>query len=143
MGSRKHPNLRYVGCHLGSLEWSVDALAMTLDRFPNMSVDMAARISHFKVQNYDKVRAFIIKYQDRLLYGTDIAIHDTDESAGSLKKAEEILNRVWLNDWKYFTSDELFVQEEKVRECRGLNLPEEVLEKIYFKNAIRMYPGIE
>ncbi len=139
----KHPNLRYVGCHLGSQEWNVEELAKTLDKFPNMSVDMAARIIHFKVQDRDKVRAFIIKYQDRLLYGTDILILDRDKSTGSMEKAEDILNRIWLSDWEYFTSGKIFLQKEKVKVYRGLNLPEAVLQKIYFKNAIRMYPGFD
>lgn len=68
----KHPDLRFVGCHLGSMEFDVDEQAKRLDKYPNFSLDMAARICHFKVQDRDKVREFIIKYQDRLLYATDI-----------------------------------------------------------------------
>lgn len=45
-----HPHLKFIGAHLGSLEWSVDELAKRLDKFPNMAVDMAARISHFQYQ---------------------------------------------------------------------------------------------
>ena len=60
---KKHPNLRFVGAHLGSLEWNVDELAKRLDKFPNMAVDMAARISHLQFQsakNWQKVHDFII-----------------------------------------------------------------------------------
>src|SRR5690606_24107168 len=59
----KHPRLRFVGAHLGSVEWSVDELARTLDKFPNMAVDMAERISHFEQQaqvDNEKVRNFFI-----------------------------------------------------------------------------------
>ena len=59
---------------MGSLEWSVEELAKRLDSFPLMSVDLVERICHFQyqsVQNWEKVHDFIIKYQDRLLYGTD------------------------------------------------------------------------
>ena len=66
----KHPDLIFVGCHLGSLEWNVDELAKRLDKFPNMAVDMAARICHLQYQSAKdrkKVRDFCIKYQDRLL----------------------------------------------------------------------------
>ena len=66
----KHPDLIFIGCHLGSLEWNVDELAKRFDRFPNMAVDMAARICHLQYQSArdrDKVRDFIIKYQDRLI----------------------------------------------------------------------------
>lgn len=139
---KKHPHLRYVGCHLGSLEWNVDELAKTLDEFPNMAVDMAARIVHFKVQDRDKVRNFIIRYQDRLLYGTDIGIKDQDTGNTSLEKARDILNNVWKKDWEYFTSDHQMTQHDKVKQYQGLKLPTAVLEKIYYKNALRMYPGL-
>jgi predicted TIM-barrel fold metal-dependent hydrolase len=138
----KHPGLRYVGCHLGSLEWDVDELARTLDRFPNMSVDMAARIAHFKVQDREKVRNFIIKYQDRLLYATDVAIKDSGSSTSSSEKAEQILRNTWMKDWEYFTTDRMFTQNDKVKEYLGLKLPVPVLRKIYYENAIRMYPEI-
>ena len=68
----KHPGLRVVGCHLGSLEFDVDELAKRFDKFPNFGADLAARICHFQVQDREKVRNFCIKYQDRLLYGTDL-----------------------------------------------------------------------
>ncbi|MGW8316658.1 MAG: amidohydrolase family protein [Bacteroidales bacterium] len=84
----KHPGLKYVGCHLGSQEWDVDFLARSLDQFPNMSVDMAARIPHFKIQDRDKVREFIIKYQDRLLYGTDIGIRGKGDPGWSADQAQ-------------------------------------------------------
>lgn len=138
----KHPGLKYVGCHLGSLEWNVDELARTLDRFPNMSVDMAARISHFKVQDRDKVRNFIIKYQDRLLYATDDGIRDRDLKGPSIEKAQSILDNSWMSDWEYFTTDQIFTQNDKVREYQGLDLPKSVLEKIYSENAVRMYPEL-
>jgi len=76
----KHPDLVFIGAHLGSLEWSVDELAKRLDKFPNMTVDMAERIAHFQYQainNWQKVHDFIIKYQDRLLYATDIIVDGT------------------------------------------------------------------
>lgn len=107
-----------------------------------MSVDMAARIVHFKVQDRDKVREFILEYQDRLLYGTDISIKERNTSIGSMERAEDLLQGVWLDDWEYFTSDKILTQDDKLKEYRSLNLPEKVLEKIYFTNASRMYPGI-
>ncbi len=46
----KHPDLQFIGAHLGSLEWSIDELSKRLDKFPNMAVDTAARISHLQYQ---------------------------------------------------------------------------------------------
>lgn len=138
----KHPNLRYVGCHLGSMEWDVDEQAKWLDKFPNCALDMAARIVHFKVQDREKVRDFIIKYQDQLLYGTDIGI-SYDEN--SIRKREAIINNslnIWQEDWEYFSTDNKMTQNDKVKEYQGLDLPGKVLKKIYFENAVRMYPGL-
>jgi predicted TIM-barrel fold metal-dependent hydrolase len=135
----KHPGLRYVGCHLGSQEWDVDELARSLDLFPNMSVDMAARIVHFKVQDREKVRNFIITYQDRLLYGTDSAIPESRNKGTSREKAEEILHNTWLGDWEYFSTDHMLSQSDGVYDVQGLKLPKLVLRKVYFDNAMRMY----
>jgi predicted TIM-barrel fold metal-dependent hydrolase len=135
----KHPGLKYVGCHLGSQEWDVDVLAKSLDQFPHMSVDMAARIPHFKVQDREKVRKFIIRYQDRLLYGTDMSIHGDGSPGWSEERARSILEQTWMKDWEYFTTDVMFTQDDKVREYQGLKLPTPVLKKIYYKNARRMY----
>jgi predicted TIM-barrel fold metal-dependent hydrolase len=73
-----HPQLRFVGAHLGSLEYDTDRIAAFLDKYPNANVDMAARMSQVQyqsVRDYDKVRNFFIKYQDRLLYGTDLTLN--------------------------------------------------------------------
>ncbi len=138
----KHPNLRYVGCHLGSMEWSVDEQAKWLDKFPNYGLDMAERIVHFKVQDRDKVRNFIIKYQDQLLYGTDIGIKDKNLSGTSTERIQEVLQNIWLSDWEYFTTDHIMTQDDKVKEYQGLKLPENVLKKIYYENAMRVLPGL-
>lgn len=140
---KKHPNLRYVGCHLGSMEWNVDEMAEWLDKFPNYGLDMAARIVHFKVQDREKVRNFIIKYQDQLLYGTDIGIKDNGGSEGTDKRAQSLIDGVWKEDWAYFTTDKMLTQNDKVKEYQGLKLPESVLKKIYHDNAMTMFPGLE
>ena len=138
----KHPDLRFVGCHLGSLEFDVDEQAERLDKYPNFSLDMAARISHFKVQDRDKVREFIIKYQDRLLYGTDFVLRSPHAEGSSIVDLQREIDNVYLNDWEYFTSDEIFTQDDKVKEYQGLDLSGKVLGKIYYGNAVRMYPGL-
>ena len=57
----KHPTLRVVGCHLGSMEEDVDDIARRLDRFPNFAVDTAARVAHLMRQPREKVRDFLIR----------------------------------------------------------------------------------
>jgi len=125
----KHPKLRFVGAHLGSLEWDVDELAKRLDAFPNMAVDMAARICHFEIQDSEKVRRFIIKYQDRLLYATDLSV---EEGISDFSKIIE----TWKNDWLYFTGEGEMTSPSVPKPFKGLALPKSVLKKIYYQNAV-------
>ncbi|MEJ7766996.1 MAG: amidohydrolase family protein [Chitinophagaceae bacterium] len=144
----KHPGLTFVGAHLGSLEWSVDELAKRLDKFPNMAVDMAERISHLQYQaltNWQKVHDFMIKYQDRLLYGTDLRINAMDIVNKNLKGPAAIkihAHEVWLRHWKFFTTDEKMIVPKVEGEFKGLKLPSAVVDKIYYKNAEKWIPGI-
>jgi hypothetical protein len=82
----ENPKLRVVGAHLGSMESDVDQMAQRFDRYPNFAVDMAARIPYFMLQPRDKVRAFLIKYQDRLLYGTDLSVMPEDATENLLEQ---------------------------------------------------------
>jgi len=131
----KHPDLTFVGAHLGSLEWSVDELAKRLDKFPNMAVDMAERIPHLQhqsIKEWQRVRDFFIKYQDRLLYGTDLIVDGKRTPEEMKKHAYDIRIRIW----KYFVTDEKMTAPELLKgEFRGLKLPRNVIDKIYRKNA--------
>jgi predicted TIM-barrel fold metal-dependent hydrolase len=140
---RKHPNLRFMGAHLGSLEWSVDELAKHFDMFPNMSVDMAARMCHIEKQaqaDRQKVVDFFIKYQDRIIYGTDEGDYEGAD-ADPVKLQEKVL-AVWKRDWKFLTTDETMTSWEVDGNFKGLKLPKEVIEKIYHKNATKWFSGI-
>ena len=130
--------MKFIGCHLGSLEYDVDELAKRLDKYPSMAVDMAARISHLQYQSVtdrEKIRNFCIKYQDRLMYGTDLE----DSRSESREELGKTLHGVWLADWKFFTDDEEMTSDQFDGKYRGLKLPKEVVDKIYSKNAIDWY----
>lgn len=138
---QKHPGLRFDGAHLGSLEWSVDELAKHLDQFPNLAVDMAERISHLQYQtlkDHQKVYDFFVKYQDRILYATDMVIDDSISTEKVLNNAHDI----WTNHWKFFTSDQTMAAPEVDGKFKALHLPKEVVDKIYRKNAEKWFPGI-
>ena len=139
----KHPNMRFMGAHLGSLEWSIDELARHFDKFPNMTVDMAARICHIEKQSqadWQKVHDFFVKYQDRIIYGTDEG--DWLGADPDPDKLKEKVFTVWERDWKFLTTDESMTSWEVDGEFKGLKLPKEVIEKIYYKNALKWFPGI-
>lgn len=129
-----NPNLRVVGAHLGSMESNLDELAKHLDRYPNFAVDIAARMPYFEMYPRDRMIAFITKYQDRLIYGTDNGF-----SGGSSQTITH-LESVYANDWRYFaTSDTL---SYKGKTLQGLALPDAILRKIYHDNAVKWFPGI-
>jgi hypothetical protein len=138
----KHPNLRFVGAHLGSLEWDTDELAKRLDKYPNMAVDLAERISHFQYQavtDWQKVHDFLIKYQDRLIYATDEGVNGTVQSDSLNQKAHEN----WLRHWKFFTSGEKMKVPKVEKEFNGMELPKSVVDKIYSGNFKKWFPGFK
>jgi len=132
----KHPRLRVVGCHLGSMEEDVDDIARRLDRYPNFAVDTAARVVHLMRQPRKKVRAFLMRYPDRVLYGTDLGMMPGEDGAKVARKLEERYAR----DWAYFATAETI--EDEGRTITGLAVPESVLRKLFRENALRWVPGI-
>jgi predicted TIM-barrel fold metal-dependent hydrolase len=134
-----HPKMRAVGVHLASLEWDVDELAKFLERFPKASVDLSARIAHLQHQaiaNRSKVRDFMIRYQDRILYGTDLASSSGQPDADFATDA----HKAWVSDWAFLTSDRQLTSPELAKPFQGLALPRAVVDKIYAKNARREFP---
>ncbi len=135
---QQHPRLKFCTAHLASLEWSVDELASFLDRFPTAVAETAARVADLQYQSsreHAKVRDFLIKYQDRILYATDLGVG----TSATPENAIENVRRRWLSDWKYFaTSDEVAVAQLR-DPVRGLQLPKAVVEKIYRSNAERFF----
>jgi predicted TIM-barrel fold metal-dependent hydrolase len=136
----RHPNLRMVGAHLGSLEWDVDSLARRLELYPNFAVDMSGRIRNLQAQDRDKVREFFIKYQDRVMYATDI-IASTGPGT-DLDKVLERMEKTYLADYRYFATDEQISVSKVGSPINGLALPAEVLVKVFRENARKWYPGI-
>lgn len=136
----KNREVTFVAVHLASLEWSVERIASFLDQFPNASVDLAERISHLQAQSIndrEKVRDFIIKYQDRILYGTDFSESDKSDPEALRKNMQE----VWMHDWKYFNTDQTMSVPQLDASFEGLKLPKGVVDKIYYHNATKIFPN--
>ena len=134
----KNVDITFIGAHLASLEWSVAEISKFLDKFPNASVDLAERLSHLQNQSltdYEIVRDFFIKYQDRILYGTDFQQLE-DSNPEELKK---IMNERWLLDWKYLITGEEMTVPELDAPIIGLYLEKSVIDKIYRLNAERIF----
>ncbi len=133
----RHPKLRVVGAHLGSMEDDVDQIARRFERYPNFVVDTAARVPDLMIQPREKVRAFLTRYQDRVLYATDLVLMPTDNPDQAIARWEE----EYLRDWKYFATDGTVVYQN--RQIKGLALPEAVLVKLYRLNAEKWVPGLK
>ena len=134
----RNPRLHFMGAHMASLEWSITELARFLDRYPLAVVDLAARMGQVQYQSnrdHAAVRAFFIRYQDRLLYGTDLT-QDASTESGAMRK--EAHGR-WLSDWIYFSTEQTQSVAELDAPVPGLGLPRGVIDKLYHRNAERMF----
>ena len=136
---RAHPALQFDAVHLASLEWDVDKVADFLERFPNARVDTAARLVHLEyqaVQDPDKVRAFLIRYQDRILYGSDEAWGPEESDPA----APAALHATWLADWRFLATADVMTSEDFEGQFHGMHLPRAVVDKIYRRNARALFP---
>ncbi|WP_236139408.1 amidohydrolase family protein [Mongoliitalea daihaiensis] len=134
----KHPSLIFVGAHLGSLEWNLDEVALRLDKFPNFHTDLAERVCHVQLQSIadrEKVRQFFIKYQDRIIYGSDVI----DFNYRTEHQVASRFEFLWDYHLKYFGSSEILTAEEFEGSFQGLDLPQEVIQKIFITNAANIY----
>ena len=123
----KHPNTIFINTHFGNQAENLAAVAEKLDKYPNMYVDFDARISELGRQPYT-TRKFFQKYQDRILFGTDTTPR---------RDAFRIYYRFLETDDEYFdcaASHHL----QGFWMIYGIFLPDDVLEKIYYKNAERL-----
>ncbi|MCH7411991.1 amidohydrolase family protein [Belliella sp. R4-6] len=134
----KHHDLVFVGAHLGSMEWNLDEVAKRLDLYPNFHVDLAERICHVQLQSMvdrEKVREFFIKYQDRIIYGSDVIDNGSLTEIQCAQKFESL----WEYHQEYFTTNNKMTAPEFKGEFTGLELPEEVNRKLFVENARKMY----
>ena len=140
----RHPRLTVIGAHLGSLEHDVAELARRLERYPNFSVDCSARTADLTRQPPDKVRAFLVRYADRVLYGLDRSYRPDPQrettAEDRLRFARE-LEASYRQDFRYYAGEGEMEYRGKTVRCLGL--PREVLEKLYHRNAERLIPGLD
>ncbi|MBS0365854.1 MAG: amidohydrolase family protein [Proteobacteria bacterium] len=133
-----HPDLRVDAVHLASLEWDVDRVAQFLERFPTARVDLAARLVHLEYQatrDRARVRRFLMRYRDRVLYGSDEAYGPQDDNPGAVAD----IHRHWVEDWRFLVTDDAMHSADFTGGFRGLRLPRDVVEQIYRRNAEALF----
>ena len=126
----RHPKTTFVNTHFGNNAEDLASVAANLDKYPNMYVDIDARISELGRQPY-AARKFFIKYQDRIMFGTDTTPR---------REAFRIYYRFLETEDEYFDCSASH-HRQGFWNIYGINLPLEVLEKVYRKNAERLLAG--
>lgn len=126
---KKHPETTFINAHFGWMANDLDRLGEHLDTYPNVYTEIAAIIAELGRQPRH-AQEFFIKYQDRLLFGKD-----------TYRPHEyHTYFRVLETDDEYF---DYFRKRHAFWQMYGLNLPDEVLKKLYYKNALKIIPGID
>ena len=126
---KKHPNTTFINAHLGWMGNDLDRLGNHLDNYPNVLTEIGAVLAELGRQP-KRARKFFVDYQDRILFGKD-----------SYKPSEY---------YTYFrvleTEDEYFDYYRKRHahwKMYGLALPDSVLKKVYFENALKIFPKLD
>jgi predicted TIM-barrel fold metal-dependent hydrolase len=126
---KKHPKTKFINAHLGWYGNDLKYLGKLLDDMPNMYTEIGAVIAELGRQPRT-AREFFIKYQDRILFGKDSWV------------PEEYVTYFRVLE----TEDEYFPYHKRYHafwRMYGMGLPDDVLKKIYYKNALRLLPGID
>jgi predicted TIM-barrel fold metal-dependent hydrolase len=134
----KHPDLRFIGLHLASLEWSVDKLAHWLVNYPNAGVDLAERVCHLQFQsidNHQKVKEFIEHYQDRIIYGSD----QIDDGSMDADEIQNTIRTKWRNEFRFFADGDIQTAWNVDKPFKGMGLNKKILKKIFRDNALTYY----
>ena len=124
----RHKNTIFINAHLGWMGNDLKKLGEHLDKYPNVMTEFGAVIAELGRQPRT-ARQFFIDYQDRIMFGKD-----------SYNKEEFYTYfRVLESDDEYF---DYFRKRHAFWKMYGLNLPDDVLKKVYFQNALRVFPTI-
>jgi predicted TIM-barrel fold metal-dependent hydrolase len=125
----RHPKTTFIGAHVGCYAENLAWVGDLLDRCPNYSVDISARIGELGRQPYS-ARRFFLKYSDRILFGSDF---------GPDSECYRIAYRFLETEDEYFNySAALYPLQGRWHAC-GIYLPEDVLQKVYNGNAARIF----
>ncbi|MBV8477421.1 MAG: amidohydrolase family protein [Acidobacteria bacterium] len=134
----RHPRTQFLVLHVGNFAENLNNVSENLDRFPNMTVDIAARIGELGRQPR-RSRRFFDRFQDRILFGTDATPHG-DEFPQQVfnDRLYEIYYRFLETEDEYFDYAPAKVPPQGRWRIYGLGLPQSILEKVYNQNAARV-----
>jgi predicted TIM-barrel fold metal-dependent hydrolase len=141
----RHPETTFVCVHMGNNAEDLDQVGAQLDAHPNMMVDIAARVPEFGRRDPEKVRAFFVKYAERIFFATDFQVYDRmilGSGGNGPPPTEDDATAFYRTHWRFFeTRDRDFQHMTPIQgdwTISGIHLPADVLQKVYFGNAERM-----
>lgn len=129
----RHPDTTFIGAHMGNLPENLNRIGQWLETYDNFYVDVDARLSELGRQPYS-ARKFIIKWQDRVLFGTD---------GNAMGQPIDVMYDL---HWRFLETDDEYFDITKSHKFQarwpvyGLFLPDEVLKKVYQTNALKLIP---
>lgn len=129
----RHPQTNFISAHMANIPENLGQLGNWLDKYPNLYVDLSARLAEIGRQPVT-ARAFFQKYSDRILFGTD-----GPRTVSRLKPHWRLLET--LDEYFPYAEDQY--PPQGMWNIYGLALPDEVLRKIYAENAARLIPGVQ
>ena len=130
-----NPKTIFIAAHMACRGWNLVEVARLLETYPNFYVDIDARLQELGRQPYSS-RRFIIKYADRVLFGTD----------GNPRRTEDF----WIPHWRFLETDDEYFDHpaQMINELgaglqgrwkiHGIFLPDDVLKKLYYENALKL-----
>jgi predicted TIM-barrel fold metal-dependent hydrolase len=134
----RHPRTQFIALHVGNFAEDLQNVYENLDRFPNMTVDTAARIGELGRQPRTS-RKFFDKYQDRILFGTDATPHgEAFPQQVFNDKLYEIYYRFLETEDEYFDYAPAEIPPQGRWRIYGIHLPDSILQKVYNGNASRL-----
>jgi predicted TIM-barrel fold metal-dependent hydrolase len=134
----RHPRTTFIALHVGNNAENLASVSECLERFPNMHVELAARIGELGRQPR-AARKFFEKYQDRIMFGTDAVPNGTMTPQQIFSaKLYEIYYRFLETEDEYFDYAPAPKPPQGRWQIYGLGLPEAILRKVYYENAGRV-----
>ena len=134
----RHPKTQFLLLHVGNDAENLPYVSECLDRYPNTSVELGARIGELGRQPRMAQR-FFDRYQDRILFGTDAVPNGTDTPQQIFgDQLYEIYFRFLETEDEYFDYAPAPVPPQGRWRIYGIGLPEEILRKVYYENAARL-----
>jgi predicted TIM-barrel fold metal-dependent hydrolase len=134
----RHPKTQFITLHCGNDAENLAYVSECMDRFPNMHVELGARIGELGRQPRS-ARRFFDKHQDRILFGTDAVPHGVETPQQIFgEELYEIYYRFLETEDEYFDYAPAPIPPQGRWRIYGLGLPEKVLRKVYYENAARL-----